>query len=111
MLLHLMLYHVFGCAEEVSPNNMIVRKPAIVQVRVMVTQSVNTNGMRMLAVQEEIVEVADDEVDQIEVKELVIECGKDVQEKKRSITVIKLLHSKIHKHPRKSDKHLWARKG
>ena len=77
----------------------------------MVSESVNANGMRMLAVQEEIVEVADNEVDQIEVQELVIECGKDVQEKKRSITVIKLSHSKIHKLPRKSDKHSWARKG
>ena len=77
----------------------------------MVTESTNANGMRLLAVQEEIVEVADDEVDQIDVKEIVLEFGNGVQEKRRTVTVIKMQHSKIHKQPRKADKHSWATKG
>lgn len=90
---------------------MVLRKPAIVQVRVMVTESTNAKGMRLLAIQEEILEVADDEVDQIDVKEIVLEFGNGIQEKRRTVTVIKMLHSKIHKHPREADKHSWATKG
>ena len=97
--------------DETSAQGNVVKKPAVVQVRVMVTESTNANGIRLLSVQEQIVEVADDEVDQIDVKEIVLEFGSGIQEKRRSITVIKLAHSKIHKQPRKADKHVWARKG
>ena len=97
--------------DEFSPAGMVLRRPGVVQVRVMVTESTNPNGMKMLAIQEEIVEVAGDEVEQINVKEILLEFTRSAQEDRRSITIIKLTKSKIHKHARKDDKHLWAHKG
>lgn len=90
---------------------MIERKPAVVQVRVLVAESTKANGMRMLSIQEEIVEVSNDEVDQIEVKEIVLEFNNNVMEQHRSITVIKIAESKIRTHNRNGDKHMWACKG
>ena len=90
---------------------MLFKRPAVVQVRVLVTESTNANGLRMLAVQEEIIEVSNDQVEQIDVKEIILEFSNNVQEKKRSVSIIKLTKSKIHRLERKHDKHLWACKG
>ena len=87
---------------------MVLRKTVDVQFRVLVTESTNPNGMKTLAVQEEITVVAGDDVRQIDVKQILLELNNDGQEERRSFTVIKLKESEIYKHARENDKHLWA---
>ena len=83
----------------------------MIQVRAIVSESTNANGVKIFSFQEEIVEVADDEVDQIEVKEIVLELGDNINESKRTLNIVKISESNIHKHARSKDKHLWACRG
>ena len=85
--------------------------PALVQVRIMVVEVIKPSGIKMLFVQEEIVEVDNEEVSQIEVKEIVLELGDKINESKRTVTAIKISESKIHHKEREADKHYWACKG
>lgn len=103
--------HLKTRLDKVYKTGIIRSKPAFVNVRVMVVEGSNVNGVKLLTVQEEIIEVDGEEVSQIEVKEVVLELADKINESKRTITTIKVSQSKIHKKERKSDKHLWACKG
>ncbi|XP_065057109.1 uncharacterized protein LOC135685196 [Rhopilema esculentum] len=103
--------HIRTIVEEVFSDGKVTRKPAMIQVRAIVSESTNANGVKIFSFQEEIVEVEDDEVDQIEVKEIVLELGDNINESKRTLNIVKISESNIHKHARNKDKHLWACRG
>ena len=84
-------------------NKVIRRRPCVVHVRVMVRETMTQNGIRQLAVQEEILEVDSETVTQIEVQEVLLELGNGKTESNRRITLFKLMKSKIHKQDRKDD--------
>jgi len=86
-------------------------EPAVVLVRIMVVESAGANGVKVLRVQEQIVEINGKAASQIDIKEVVMELGDKLTESKRTITTIKLTNSKIFKKERRADKHLWACKG
>ncbi len=65
----------------------------------------------MLSVQEEIVQINGEAVNQIDIKEIVLELGDNVNESKRTITTINVSKSKIHGFNKMRDTHIWACEG
>jgi len=68
-----------------------------VQVRILVEET-NTNGVPKLHVEEEFTAIEGETVEQVDVHQIIWESNI-----RRPITIVKLVESKIHTHPRKQD--------
>lgn len=97
--------------DRIFGNGVVKSGPAIVHVRVMVLESTAANGMKQLAIQEEIVQIDKEEVSQITIKEIVLELSDNGNESKRTINIIEISKSKIHSFDKRKDTHVWACRG